>query len=294
MEGEKPKVERPVFEGFNPTFKGFSQLPNEWLDEITSQIDNVAELKIVLFVYRHTWGFQEKTDPDKPAKHDEIKKLTTDEFMHGRKKSDGTRMDRGTGLSNRSVIDGIRNAVKHGYILETVDDKDKGRVVKSYALNIIKSDKNSCEESSQDPMKNPHRHMKPSHSNYEDSSHRSEKRTSARHQKNEREKERQSPTIAEENRTSDNAVHASHSFIHSSSFSLSQDCLNKVKEFAEMYRDENVSQHQQEADEIFRASGISDDQFYNALIQARGVLRGKNRTMEALFSQLRGMLKVTK
>jgi len=204
-----------VFPGFNLSFKGYSQLPNEWLDEIM-QIDNVAEMKVVLYIYRHTWGFQEKKNsPDEPAKHDEIKAITTDEFMHGRKKADGTRMDRGTGLSNRSVIDGLRNAVKHGYILETVNDKDKGRVVKSYALNILKSNKNSCEESSQDPVKNPHRRVRTSHSNCENSSQRTEKNTRAANQLNERKKESAPSNVTEKNETSDSPEDF-HSSIHSS------------------------------------------------------------------------------
>jgi hypothetical protein len=180
--GAPTKKEKPVFPGFNTSFKGFSQMPNEWLDEIISQIDNIAELKVVLYIYRHTWGFQEKKiNPDDPAKHDEIKHITTDEFMHGRKKADGSRMDRGTGLSNRSVIDGLRNAAKHGYISEEINDTDKGRVAKSYALNLLKSTENSCEESSQGDVKNLHRGMKTTHSNCEETSHRSEKRTRAGH-----------------------------------------------------------------------------------------------------------------
>lgn len=133
-----PKKEKPVFPGFTASFKGHSQLPNEWLDEIISQIDSMAELKIVLYVYRHTWGFQEKKiNPDDPAKHDKMKHITTEEFMHGRKKSDGvTRMDRGTGLSDWSVKDGIARALKHGYIICEIDARDKARVKKYYGLNF--------------------------------------------------------------------------------------------------------------------------------------------------------------
>jgi len=262
-----------------PIFKGYSQFPNEWLDEVTSQIDNVAELKIVLYIYRHTWGFQEKKNsPDDPAKHDEIKHITTDEFMHGRKKADGTRMDRGTELSNRSVIDGLRNSVAHGYIMETINDRDKGRVVKSYALNILKSNENSCEESSQAPMKNAHRGMKPSHSNYEETSHRTEKEPRERNQKNEREKE---SAIAPSLR--------SHSSIHSS-FSLSEECLDKVKAFSELYEDENVTQHQEEAERLYQQSGKTENEFYNAIMDARALVIGKKRSMGEFFKHLRKLV----
>src|ERR671914_382993 len=41
--------------------------------------------------------------------------------MHGRRRQDGSRMDRGTGLSNRSVIDGLRQAVEDGFLIEKRD-----------------------------------------------------------------------------------------------------------------------------------------------------------------------------
>ena len=135
------KKEKPVFLGFNTSFKGYSQMANEWLDEICSQIDSMAELKIVLYVYRHTWGFQKKSDsPDEPAEHDKMKKITTDEFMHGRKDENGERMDRGTGLSDWSVKDGIARALKHGYIICEVDDSDKARIKKYYGLKFRNDD----------------------------------------------------------------------------------------------------------------------------------------------------------
>lgn len=284
------KKEKPVFPGFNTTFKGYSQLPNDWLDEITSQIDNVAELKIVLYVYRHTWGFQKKSDnPDEPAKHDEIKKLTTDEFMHGRKKSDGTRMDRGTGLSKHSVIDGTRNAIKHGYILEEVDDRDKGRVIKSYALKMLKTDENSCANSAPQECKDCTPDVKDLHSSGANSSHRSEKDTSETTRRKERKKESAGSHVTEDGSTSDN-VDAP--FIHS--FNLPQESLNKIRKFADMYGDTNVEGCLLEAEQIFQDSGVSDEAFCTALIDARGLVIGRNKSMSKLFKQLRGILKVTK
>ena len=218
-----------VFPGFNTSFKGYSQLPNEWLDEIISQITNIAELKIVLYIYRHTWGYQEKkSNPEEPAKHDEIKHITTDEFRHGRKRKDGSRMDRGTRLSNRSVIDGIRAAVKDGYIIELVDDTDKGRVIKSYALNLLKSAENSCEESSQDPMKNLHRDVKSSHSNCEETSQRSEKETQAATlRKNTRERKngaaQRKPKVTTQQESSHPSIQPSLSLSQDLSSSVSQE-----------------------------------------------------------------------
>jgi hypothetical protein len=108
---------------------GYTQLPNE-LFEVLDQIDSLTELKIILYILRHTWGFQE---------HEGQKKITTDEFMKGRKRKDGSRIDRGTGLSDYGVKDGIAKALKHGFITCEVDDGDKGRIKKCYGIKVYTS-----------------------------------------------------------------------------------------------------------------------------------------------------------
>lgn len=120
-----------IFSGFwdLQEYDGYTKLPHA-LIELLPRLGE-AELKIILYIMRHTWGFQEF---DKP------KKITVDEFMHGRKRSDGTRMDNGTGLSNWGVQDGIAKAIKHGFVICKVDDRDKGRIKKYYALKIYRKE----------------------------------------------------------------------------------------------------------------------------------------------------------
>src|SRR2546423_1021967 len=93
----------PLFEGFSKPEANFFRLPNEWTD-ITAQVTSLAELKLVEYVLKHTWGY---------SQFDMVKKITTDEFMHGRKKKSGERLDTGTGLSKPSVIAGLKGAIKH-------------------------------------------------------------------------------------------------------------------------------------------------------------------------------------
>lgn len=115
-----------TWEGFSLPDKHFVKMPHDFI-EAMSRIDSLAELKVVLYVMRHTWGFQE---------YDTHKKITTDEFMHGRKKSDGTRMDSGTGLSNKSIQDGTNRAIRHGYLELEADYRDRARVKKAYRLKM--------------------------------------------------------------------------------------------------------------------------------------------------------------
>jgi hypothetical protein len=127
-----------TFQGFSKPEANFFRLPNAWTD-ITAKITSLAEMKLVEYVLKHTWGYSE---------FDMVKKITTDEFMHGRKKKDGTRIDEGTGLSKPSVIAGLKSAVEHGLLLEEVDDTDKARIKKFYKLKM----KTPIEE--EDPERN--------------------------------------------------------------------------------------------------------------------------------------------
>ena len=91
------------------------------------KVTSLAEMKLVEYVLKHTWGYSE---------FDMVKKITTDEFMHGRKKKSGERVDIGTGLSNKSVIEGLNKAVEHGLLEVEIDDADKARIKKYYKLKM--------------------------------------------------------------------------------------------------------------------------------------------------------------
>src|SRR6266849_6682251 len=115
-----------TFDGFSKPEANFFRLPNEWTD-ITAQVTSLAEMKLVEYVLKHTWGYSE---------FDVVKKITTDEFMNGRKKKSGERVDNGTGLSKPSVIAGLKSAVKHGLLEEEIDDRDRARIKKYYKLKM--------------------------------------------------------------------------------------------------------------------------------------------------------------
>jgi len=115
-----------TFKGFERPEQNYSKLPHSFID-VLPQIDTMAEMKVVLYLLRHTWGFSEFGKP---------KKLTTDEFCNGRKKKDQSRMDNGTGLSENSVRSGLEKAIEHGFILVETDETDKARIEKWYCLNM--------------------------------------------------------------------------------------------------------------------------------------------------------------
>jgi len=113
-----------AFNGFAPPTSNFSKLPHALIDALPI-FSSESELKLVLYIIRHTWGFNEYEQP---------RRLTIDELMNGRKRTDGARMDAGTGLSKPSVISGLRMAETHGFIEVHIDDSDKARMKKSYRI----------------------------------------------------------------------------------------------------------------------------------------------------------------
>lgn len=190
------------FQGFTPPVSNYFRMPNEWIN-ICADIKSLAELKVVQYVLRHTWGFQEYDG--KP------KKITLDEFMYGRKRDNGTRIDNGTGLSDRGVKDGIALAVEHGYLVCEVDDSDKARIKKFYGLKILStiSDGKNLPPEKTDRKNSPipdRKNLPPDRKNSpidkEESSQRSEKETKERHLKKEREKDSVARAVTQEHPTS--------------------------------------------------------------------------------------------
>src|SRR5882724_11104204 len=121
-------VEPIVFDGFeyaNPAL-GYTQIANGNF-AILTRIDTLSEVKVILFLMRITWGYQE---------FDQEKAITVDEFVNGRKRKDGTRIEEGCGLKESAVKEGLAFAIAHGYVLCTIDESDKGRVKKFYRLKM--------------------------------------------------------------------------------------------------------------------------------------------------------------
>lgn len=121
------------FSGFTKPEQNWFKMPSSWTN-ITAQMSSLAEIKVVEYVLKHTWGYQE---------YGGKKRITNEEFMLGRKRKDGSRIDDGTGLSKPSVISGLKLAVQDGLLIEEVDNSDKARVKKYYALRMADGSESS-------------------------------------------------------------------------------------------------------------------------------------------------------
>lgn len=129
-----------AFHGFEPPKQNWFRMPYDWV-YLCAEISSVAEIKVVQYVMRHTWGYQE---------YDILKFITLDEFMNGRwNKRLRVRMDKGTGLSKPSVIKGLKSAVERGLLIEEADDSDKARVRKYYSLRMTSTSPNNLNETAE-------------------------------------------------------------------------------------------------------------------------------------------------
>jgi DNA-binding PadR family transcriptional regulator len=113
----------PSFPGWQQPKENWSKLPHSFMNIMKDM--KLAELKVTLYLLRHTWGF---------GNFDEFQLITLDEFQYGRHTKRGTRQDGGTGLSKPSIIAGLREAEERGTIESTIDTKDKARIKKGYKL----------------------------------------------------------------------------------------------------------------------------------------------------------------
>ena len=95
-------------------FKGFSRpnttpTPDEVFDVFLTQL-TPAELKVLLYIVRRTYGFQKNSDS-----------ISLNQIANGiiikRGKNKGKRLDRGAGITKRGAIKAVQGLEKKGLIL---------------------------------------------------------------------------------------------------------------------------------------------------------------------------------
>lgn len=113
-----------TFSGWGTPQENWCKMPFALIDAF-DMVTTIAEMKVVLYVLRHTWGYRE---------YDSSKLISMNEFMKGRRRRDGSRLDGGTGLSINSVRAGIDLAVEHKLLTVVEDKRDAGRIKHYYRL----------------------------------------------------------------------------------------------------------------------------------------------------------------
>jgi hypothetical protein len=100
-------------------FKGFyvpnsTQVPDTLFDELLAELSG-AELKVVLYIIRRTFGFKRQSDT-----------ISISQLLHGITKKNGEVLDRGTGLAKPTLLRALRSLTQRAIILPTRQFDEKG------------------------------------------------------------------------------------------------------------------------------------------------------------------------
>jgi hypothetical protein len=103
------------FKGFSSAY--FTATPSEFIDVWLARIDTLAELKVILYVIRRTFGWGKFVDRISVSQF--TKGITRRMTVRDRQsvKQVEVQVDHGTGLTKSSVRRGLKRAVEHGYLM---------------------------------------------------------------------------------------------------------------------------------------------------------------------------------
>jgi hypothetical protein len=117
--------------GNGSKFQGFyvpnsTQVPDTLFDELLSELSG-AELKVVLYIIRRTFGFKRQTDT-----------ISINQMLFGITKKNGEVLDKGTGLSKPTLLKAIKELTDKKIILPTRQYDEKGsNMPTEYRLHIM-------------------------------------------------------------------------------------------------------------------------------------------------------------
>src|ERR671915_1649401 len=113
------------------TYQGYASpnytpVPDELFDEQLPDLSG-SELKVLLYIIRRTFGFKKDSD-----------NISLNQLLHGITTKEGEVLDRGTGLTKKTLLEAIKSLVEKNLIItERRRSKEKGDEPTTYRLNVI-------------------------------------------------------------------------------------------------------------------------------------------------------------
>ncbi|MDP9375655.1 MAG: replication protein [Chloroflexota bacterium] len=106
----------------------YTMVPDELFDELMVELSG-AELKVLLYIVRRTFGFKKDSD-----------NISLSQMLHGIETKDGQTLDRGTGLSKKTLLEALRSLEERNIILtQRRQSQERGNEPTSYRLNVLNS-----------------------------------------------------------------------------------------------------------------------------------------------------------
>src|SRR5690242_16636681 len=123
MSNDKETAAEEFFQGY--TSPNYTQVPDELFDRQLPDLSG-AELKVLLYIMRRTFGFKKDADD-----------ISLNQICHGITTRDGRALDRGTGLSKSTAQLAIKGLLeKHIILTEKRVSKEKGNEATTFRLNL--------------------------------------------------------------------------------------------------------------------------------------------------------------
>jgi hypothetical protein len=102
-------------------------VPDEIFDQLLVELTG-AELKVLLYIVRRTFGFKRESDT-----------ISLSQMLNGIATRDGRVLDRGVGLSKKTLLDALRSLAARRIILtQRRQSLEKGNEPTAYRLNVIR------------------------------------------------------------------------------------------------------------------------------------------------------------
>lgn len=119
-----PGTPRPSrFAGYTPA--NYTMVPDQLFDEQLPDLSG-AELKVLLYIIRHTFGWKKDSD-----------NISLSQMVNGITRRDGSQVDRGAGVSKRTLLIVLRDLEDKGFIITTRRRSlEKGDEPTNYRLNV--------------------------------------------------------------------------------------------------------------------------------------------------------------
>jgi len=123
MSEQDEHTKQSAFRGY--TSPNYTQVPDELFDRQLPELSG-AELKVLLYIMRRTFGFKKDSD-----------NISLSQICRGITTRDGRVLDRGTGLSKSTAQLAIKGLLEKGVILTTKRvSKEKGNEATTFELNV--------------------------------------------------------------------------------------------------------------------------------------------------------------
>ncbi len=107
---------RPKFRGFPEPKTNFTGIPNVFFDKVLPDLETAGELKVLLYIFRHTYGWRKDCDC-----------ISISQFMEGIVTRRGRQLDRGTGLAKSTVVSALKSVVEQEYVFRYIAGRGSQR-----------------------------------------------------------------------------------------------------------------------------------------------------------------------